>query len=760
MAKNFRKVSLKKLKEEGGMSMKKVLGVVLALAMVLTLFAVRPLPVSAAGFKDVPADYWAKDQIDYLVSKGVIAGYSDGTFKPEDPVTREQFAKMICIAKGLKEVKPATPTFKDVGADRWSFGYVEAAVKAGYIKGYADGTFKPANSITRQELAVLGVRVLGKEAEANAWKGEPIVWANDWKKIASWAVGAVTLAYRPDIQILTYHTKEATVDPTMAATRAECAFAIYKIMVPPQVGGRVVVAQTQEPDALMTFATSMMAQRNIAMQYEDGLIMEFPNGTPAPRMALNVPNFKDGTWKTYDVNGKTWMKTTYYLRKGVKWSDGVPVNYKDDINFAVYDIYLSGKIEQIPTTDPYDKIEKIEFPDPYTMVVTWHDTTPYANLGLPIYPKHFYSQVPLEQITSSDLAKKPVHAGPYKIKAWVEGSYISLEPNLYWFGWAGSKPLVQEFVYQWIPDTNTMLMNVLAGKVDLTLIGLGSKEAQQAEKIPTIKVQKIPSTFWEHIEINVTDPILSDVRVRKAIAYGIDYDDLNQRVHLGVRRNIYYPYIALFNEFYRNPKAVMPKYDPAMANKLLDEAGWKMGSDGYRYKDGKKLTLELSTTTRQDRKDEATVLQAQLKKIGIDIQTKFLASSYFFGTYTTHRMFQLALFAWGGDPLDPGGFTLYHSSQIPTEENGWQGQNYTGISDKTLDDAIYKATHEVDPAVRQKNYYIAEERLVELIPQVGINVWTDIYTPKKNLAMAGFQYVMSSSIGYTWNSELWYWEKK
>ncbi|MGC8690322.1 MAG: ABC transporter substrate-binding protein [Caldisericum sp.] len=741
--------------------MKKVLVLLVAITMVITLFAVRPLGVNAAGFKDVGSDYWAKDQIDYLVSKGVIAGFPDGTFKPEDPVTREQFAKMICIAKKLSEYKPTTPTFKDVPQDRWSYGFIEAAVKAGYIKGYADGTFKPANSITRQELAVLGVRVLGKGAEAEAFKGEPIVWANDWKKIASWAAGAVTLAYRPDIQILTYHMKEGTVDPTMAATRAECAYAIYKIVVPPQAGGQVVIAQTQEPDALMSFATSMMAQRNIAMQYEDGLIMEFPNGTLAPRMALNVPNFKDGTWTTFTgPDGKTWMKTTYYLRKGVKWSDGVPVNYEQDIKFAVYDIYLSGKIEQIPSTDPYDKIDKIEFPNPYTMVVTWKDTTPYANAGLPIYPKHFWSQVPLEQITSSDLAKKPIHAGPYKIEQWVEGSYISLVPNPNWFGWAGSKPLIQRFVYQWIPDTNTMLMNVLAGKVDLTLIGLGIKEAQQAEKIPTIKVQRIPSTFWEHLEINTTDPILSDVRVRKALAYGIDYNDLNNRVFLGQRTVMYYPYIGLFNEFYRNPKAVLPKYDPAMANKLLDDAGWKMGSDGYRYKDGKKLTLELSTTTRQDRKDEAVVLQAQLKKIGIDIQTKFLSASYFFGTYTTHRMFQLAMFAWGGDPFDPDGFELYHSSQIPTEANGWQGQNYPGISDPTLDDAIYKATHEVDPYVRQKNYYIAEQRIADLVPQIGLNVWTDIYTPKKGLAMAGFDYVMSSSVGYTYNSELWYWEKK
>ena len=746
--------------EEGGKSMKKLLVLSLVFVMVLAFFAVKPLSISAAGFKDVASDYWAKDQIDYLVSKGVITGFSDGTFKPEDAVTREQFAKMICIAKGLKEYKPAKSTFKDVASSRWSFGFIEAAVKAGYIKGYTDGTFKPANSITRQELAVLGVRVLGKENEANAWKGEPIVWANDWKKIGSWAVGAVTLAYRPDIQILTYHMKNGTVDPTMAATRAECAFAIYKIMVPPQSGGQVIIDQTQEPDALMNFATSMMAARNIIMQYEDGLIYEFPNGTLAPRMALNVPSFQDGTWTTYDVNGKTYMKTTYYLRKGTKWSDGVAINYKDDINFGVYDIYLSGKIEQIPTTDPYDKIEKIDFPDPYTMVITWNDKTPYANTGLPMYPKHFWSQVPLEQITSSSLAKKPVHCGPYKIDTWVEGSYISLVPNTNWFGWAGSKPLIQKYIYQWDPDTNTMLMKVQSGQVDLTLIGLSEKEARQAANISTIKVQRVTSTFWEHLEINMTDPILSDLKVRQALAYGINYDDLNNRVFYGQRTVSYYPYIAIFNEFYRNPKATLPKYDQAKANQLLDEAGWKMGSDGYRYKDGKKLTLELATTTRQDRKDSAVVLQDQLKKIGIDIQPKYLNSTYFFGTYCTHMMFQLALFAWGGDPLDPSGFTLYHSSQIPTEENGWQGQNYTGINDKTLDDAIFAATHEVDPAVRQKNYYVAEQRIADLIPQIGLTLWTDVYTPKKNLAMAGFDYVISSSIGYTFNSELWYWEKK
>jgi peptide/nickel transport system substrate-binding protein len=123
-------------------------------------------------------------------------------------------------------------------------------------------------------------------------------------------------------------------------------------------------------------------------------------------------------------------------------------------------------------------------------------------------------------------------------------------------------------------------------------------------------------------------------------------------------------------------------------------------------------------------------------------------------------MFQLALFAWGGDPLDPSGYTMYGIDQIPSEDNGWQGQNYTGITDKTLNDAFYAATHSVDMKVRIQNYYVGLQRLTELMPEIPLNWWVDIYTPKVNLAMAGFQYSLSSAIGYTYNSELWYWEKK
>jgi peptide/nickel transport system substrate-binding protein len=733
--------------------LKKVLALFLVL-LLLVGFGAWGKVFSQAKFPDVPSDYWAYDQIVKLVELGILKGYPDGTFKPENPVTRAEFATMVVLAKKLTLVSPASPTFKDVPTNHWAFKYVETAVRAGYLKGYPDGTFGPSRTITREEIAAVMVNVKGLTAEA-AKITEPLVWGNDWKQISSWAVGAVTVAYRPDVQVLTYR-RGVLVAPKAAGTRAECAYAVYRgIISPPQETPRIIIAQTQEPDALVSFATSMMAQRNIAMQYENGMIGLWPDGTPFPRMALNVPSLKDGTWK---VNPDGTMVTTYYLRKGVKWSDGTPVNYKADVEYSVYEIYLSGKVPQIPTTDPYDKITKIEWPDPYTMVVYWKEKTPYCIYGLPIYPSHIYSKIPTEQLTASDAVKKPVHAGPYKIKAWVEGAYISLEPNPYWFGWAGSKPLVKEFQYKWYPDTNTLMMNIISGAVDVSLIGLGATEAENAKKAAkNVKFQYIPSTFWEHLELNTTDPILSDLRVRKAILLAIDREEIVRKVHRGARRvskNIFFLEVDL-----TKPIKLVPDYNPKEAARLLDEAGWKLGADGYRYKDGKKLTLELSTTTRQDRKDQATIIQKNLKDVGIDLQLKFLAASYFFGTYTTRRMFQIAMFAWGGDPLDPGGYTIFHSSQIPSEENNWQGQNYTGISDPELDEAIKTATTEIDPDVRKKAYQKAQERITALIPQVPLNWWTDIYTPKANLAMAGFDYSISSSIGYTYNSELWYFEK-
>ncbi len=109
-------------------------------------------------FSDVQAGYWAFAEIRSLVHEGVINGYPDGTFRPENPVTRAEFAKMILLTCDYAPEYPGSPSFPDVPRDEWYYPYVEGAVKHGLVVGYPDGSFKPNGNITIAEVLTVIAR--------------------------------------------------------------------------------------------------------------------------------------------------------------------------------------------------------------------------------------------------------------------------------------------------------------------------------------------------------------------------------------------------------------------------------------------------------------------------------------------------------------------------------------------------------------------------------------------------------------------------
>jgi hypothetical protein len=118
---------------------------------------------SGAKFTDI-AGHWAQEAIESLVETGIVNGYPDGTFRPNKPVTRAEFLKMAMEAFSIQEETSTSPSFVDVKEDDWYFGYVEGAVKASLID--TDTTFRPNQSITRQEAAKILVIAMGKKDEA------------------------------------------------------------------------------------------------------------------------------------------------------------------------------------------------------------------------------------------------------------------------------------------------------------------------------------------------------------------------------------------------------------------------------------------------------------------------------------------------------------------------------------------------------------------------------------------------------------------
>ena len=104
-------------------------------------------------FSDVAPDSTYYRYVETAYIRGVFGGYDDGTFRPNAPVTRAQAAKMFVSAMGWSEIYPPAPTFSDVPADLWAYGYVELAASYAVIGGYDDGTFRPNNLITRAQVS-------------------------------------------------------------------------------------------------------------------------------------------------------------------------------------------------------------------------------------------------------------------------------------------------------------------------------------------------------------------------------------------------------------------------------------------------------------------------------------------------------------------------------------------------------------------------------------------------------------------------------
>jgi hypothetical protein len=109
--------------------------------------------VSTSRFSDVPRDFWAYPYIEYLATHGIISGYADNTFRPNNNITRGQVAKMITLAKGWTPLNPPTPTFIDVPPAHPFYSFIETVAAHGVVSGYADGTFRPGNNITRGQIS-------------------------------------------------------------------------------------------------------------------------------------------------------------------------------------------------------------------------------------------------------------------------------------------------------------------------------------------------------------------------------------------------------------------------------------------------------------------------------------------------------------------------------------------------------------------------------------------------------------------------------
>ncbi|MBE9208845.1 DUF1565 domain-containing protein [Nostoc sp. LEGE 06077] len=185
---------------------------------------VEPPAGGAVAFKDVPSNFWAKSYIEALASQNIIAGFPDGTFKPNEPVTRAQFATIITKALN-PSAKRSAINFQDVPSNFWAFAAIKSAYQSQFVSGYPDGTFKPQQQIPRVQALVALANGLGLTANNQNIIG----FYNDAAQIPNYAVGPVAAATSRQL-VINYPTVKQ-LDPNRQATRAEVAAFVYQALV-------------------------------------------------------------------------------------------------------------------------------------------------------------------------------------------------------------------------------------------------------------------------------------------------------------------------------------------------------------------------------------------------------------------------------------------------------------------------------------------------------------------------------------------------
>lgn len=207
-------------------------GTALLVALGLATGAVAPIvmtaPASAqTAFPDVPANYWAAPFINELTARGVIAGFAeDGTFRPEDPVTRAQFAAMINKAFNKPVIRPPV-NFTDVPANYWGAGGIQKAYVTGFMAGFPGNTFQPDLNIPRAQVLVSLANGLGYTTAGDI--NQVLGYYADASTIPGYAQGSIAAATERDMVV--NYPNLRVLNPNRAATRAEVAAFIYQALV-------------------------------------------------------------------------------------------------------------------------------------------------------------------------------------------------------------------------------------------------------------------------------------------------------------------------------------------------------------------------------------------------------------------------------------------------------------------------------------------------------------------------------------------------
>ena len=467
------------------------------------------------------------------------------------------------------------------------------------------------------------------------------------------------------------------------------------------------IADLADPDTLNPVVGNQQIGVDLSMFWAGYLFNWSDRNDFVPELATEVPTLGN---RGISRDGRT---IVYHLRRGVKWQDGAPFG-ADDVIFT-YRAVMNPK-NNVGSRTGFELIDRIEKRDDATVVVHLKQAwAPFiatfftlSGTAYPILPAHLLAQYP--DINRIAYNQKPIGTGPFKVVEWQHGTLIKFVANPdYWRG----RPKLDEIDYRPIPDQNTILTQLRTHEADMDF-NASSAQFVELRKIDGDRVDLVPFAAYAQLSFNLANPILADVRVRQALVYATDRKTLIAKVAHGAHllgEGDQAPYSG-----WADPALKPWPYDPPRAKQLLDDAGWRIGADGIRVKDGKRLALTFVITTGSATGNAtAVVLQRWWRDVGVDLSVKGYAPGLMFASYGAGGIiqrgkFDVATLSWFAG-IDPDDSTLWMCDQFPPA-----GQNTYRFCDKRLDAAERVALSSYDRPTRKRAYDTIQSILVEQRP--------------------------------------------
>lgn len=446
---------------------------------------------------------------------------------------------------------------------------------------------------------------------------------------------------------------------------------------------RLVVAMESAPIHLDPRVGTDQASSRVYEVMLNGLLTRRPDGGLEPDLAESWEVLDDG------------LRYRFHLRRGITFHDGRPFTSADVA--WTFGTLLDGTVLS-PKRGAFDRLREVRAVDPET--VDFLLTEPYG--ALPVNLTSYVGIVP-DGVTPEEMNRAPVGTGPFR--------FVERSPDQVvlaaWDGYRDGRPALDRLILREVPDSTVRALELRKGTVQLVVNALPPDMVPAFRADPSFQVVEDPGSNYVYLGLNLEDPILSDVRVRRALAHAID----RPRIVASLWRGLGIPTETLIppGHWARDDGLEPIAYDPVAAGWLLDQAGYPLPPGG-----GPRLALTYKTSTDETALLQAQIIQQMLSEVGVALTIRSFEFATFYSDIK-RGSFQLFSLTWTG-VADPDIYAyILHSGRIPPA-----GANRGRYRNPEFDRAIEAGARATLPEERRPHYLRAQEILARDLPYISL----------------------------------------